>query len=310
MKAIRLHHRGGPEQLVYEEAPKPVLQPGDALVKVLASATTRNELDWGPTYTDQQGNSRLPSIPGHELCGIVESIAPGVKDVAVGDAVYGLTSFFRDGTAAEYIATAATDLAPKPVSLDPIQAAAVPLAALTAWQAFFDHAGLLPGQKLLVHGAAGGVGTFAVQIGRWHGAKVIATADGDSLDLVRSLGAAQAIDYKTRQFDDMVGEVDVVLDTVGGETQDRSWKVLKKGGILVSIAGESIRQPDAKYGVKGIFFIVKPDRMQLIGIGSLLDQGVIKPVIAAVLPLQQARQAFEQALGHGKQGKIVLNVNA
>lgn len=310
MKAIRLHHQGGPEQLIYEEAPRPVLQNGDALVKVLASATTRNELDWGPTYTDQQGNSRLPSIPCHELCGIVEALAPGVRDVAVGDAVYGLTSFFRDGTAAEYIAVAAAGLAPKPVSLTPVEAAAVPLSALTAWQALFDHARLLPGQKLLVHGAAGGVGTFAVQMGRWHGVHVIATADGDSLDLVRSLGADQALDYKTQQFDELVSEVDVVLDTVGGETQDRSWKVLKKGGILVSIAGESIGQPDPKYGVKGIFFIVKPDRMQLIEMGSLLDQGIIKPVIAAVFPLQQARQAFEQALGHGKQGKIVLEINA
>ena len=310
MKAIRLHHRGGPEQLVYEEAPMPVLQPGDALVKVLASSTTRNELDWGPTYTDQQGNSRLPTIPGHELCGIVEALAPGVRDVAVGDAVYGLTSFFRDGTAAEYIAVQAVVLAPKPVNLDPVQAAAVPLSALTAWQALFEHARLLPGQKLLVHGAAGGVGTFAVQIGRWHGVRVIATADGESLDMVRGLGADQAIDYRTQQFDELVSEVDVVLDTVGGETQDRSWKVLKKGGTLVSIAGESIQQPDPKYGVKGIFFIVKPDRMQLIEIGSLIDQGFIKPVIAAVLPLQQARQAFEQALGHGKPGKIVLKVNA
>jgi len=308
MKAVRLHARGGVEQLIYEEAPLPVLQPGDALVRVLACSTTRNELDWDPTYTDQQGNSRLPAIPGHELCGIVEALAPGVQDLAVGDAVYGLASFFRDGAAAEYIAIHAADLAPKPMSLDAIQAAAVPLSALTAWQALFDHARLLPGQKLLVHGAAGGVGSFAVQIGRWHGVHVIATADCDSLDLVTGLGADQFIDYKTQRFDEMASEVDVVLDTVGGETQERSWKVLRKGGTLVSIAGESIEQPDPALGVKGIFFIVKPNRMQLIELGRLIDQEIIKPLISSVLPLDQAREAFGQVAGHGVKGKVVLRI--
>ena len=308
MKAVRLHARGGVEQLIYEEAPLPVLQPGDALVRVLACSTTRNELDWDPTYTDQQGNSRLPAIPGHELCGIVEALAPGVQDLAVGDAVYGLASFFRDGAAAEYIAIHAADLAPKPMSLDAIQAAAVPLSALTAWQALFDHARLLPGQKLLVHGAAGGVGSFAVQIGRWHGVHVIATADCDSLDLVTGLGVDQFIDYKTQRFDEMASEVDVVLDTVGGETQERSWKVLRKGGTLVSIAGESIEQPDPALGVKGIFFIVKPNRMQLIELGRLIDQEIIKPLISSVLPLDQAREAFGQVAGHGVKGKVVLRI--
>ena len=227
MKAIRLHAHGGPEQLLYEEAPLPALQPGDALIKVLAVATTKGELDWEPTYHDQQGRSRLPSIPGHELCGIVQALSHGVKDVAVGDIVYGLSSFFRDGAAAEYAAVRAADLAPKPVSLDAVQTASIPLAALTAWQALFDHARLLPGQKLLVHGAAGGVGTFAVQIGRWHGAHVIATTDCNSLDFVRRLGADQAIDYKTQPFDEIIDKVDVVLDTVGGTTQERSWKVIK-----------------------------------------------------------------------------------
>jgi len=309
MKAIRLHARGGAEQLIYEEAPRPVLQQGDALVRVLACSTTRNELDWDPTYTDQQGNSRLPAIPGHELCGVVESLAPGIKDLAIGDAVYGLTSFFRDGAAAEYIAVDAADLAPKPMSLDPIQAAAVPLSALTAWQALFDHGRLLPGQKLLVHGAAGGVGAFAVQIGRWLGVHVIATADCDSLDLVTGLGADQFIDYKSQRFDEMVSEVDLVLDTVGGETQDRSWKVLRTGGTLVSIAGESIKEPDPQLGMKGIFFIVKPHRMQLIGLGKLIDQEIIKPLIANVLPLEQAQEAFRQVSGHGVKGKVVLRVS-
>src|ERR1700743_2360689 len=187
MKAIRLHAQGGPEQVVYEDEPDPVLQEGDALVKVYASGITRNELDWDPTYTDEKGNSRIPSIPGHELCGIVRALAPGATDLAIGDTVYGLTSFFRDGTAAAYIATRAADLALKPLTMDPIQAASVPLSALTAWQALFDHAGLLRGQKLLVHGAAGGVGIFAVQLARWAGAEVIATGRKDSFELLKAL---------------------------------------------------------------------------------------------------------------------------
>ena len=146
MKAIRLHARGGPEQVVYEDAPEPILLDGDALVKVLASGTTRNELEWDPTYTDEKGNDRTPTIPGHELCGIVEAITPGVTDILVGETVYGLTSFFRNGTAAEYVAVHAADLAPAPLSIDPVQSASVPLSALTAWQALFDHARLLPGQ--------------------------------------------------------------------------------------------------------------------------------------------------------------------
>lgn len=309
MKAIRLHAPGGPEQVVYEEAPQPVLQEGDALVKVLASGTTRNELSWGPTYTDEMGNSRLPSIPGHEFCGIVVGAAPGVTGLTVGDSVYGLTSFYRNGTAAEYVAVHAAHLAPKPLTLDPVQAAAVPLSSLTAWQALFDHGHLLPGQKILIHGGAGGVGSFAIQIAKWHGAHVIATASGEGMELAKSLGAQKVIDYKDRRFEEEVSGVDIVLDSIGGDTQDRSWQVLRRGGILVSIAGESIRQPPPKEGVRGLFFIVKPNRTQLTEIGSLIDRGLIKPIIADVLPLEQAKQAFEMAGKPGHRGAIVLRID-
>ncbi|RFM26281.1 NADP-dependent oxidoreductase [Deminuibacter soli] len=308
MKAILLHAAGGPEQVVFEETPDPVLLPGDALVRVLASGTTRNELDWEPTYTDQKGNSRLPSIPGHELCGVVEKLSPGVNGVAVGDEVYALTSFFRNGTAAEYIAVEAGVLAPKPKTLDAVEAASVPLSALTAWQALFDHGNLAAGQKVLIHGAAGGVGLFAVQLARWKGAHVIATASSSSTTLVKSLGAHEVIDYKTQRFEALVKDADLVLDTIGGGTRQQSWKVLKRGGILVSVAGEPIEQPDALPGVKGVFFIVTAQRLQLIEIGKLIDQGIVKPVIATVVPIEQARQAFELGYQPGKQGKIVLHV--
>jgi NADPH:quinone reductase-like Zn-dependent oxidoreductase len=308
MKAIRLHARGGPEQIVYEDAPQPVLLEGDALVKILATSITRDELTWEPTYTDEKGNSRVPSIPGHELCGVVDAIAPGVTGILVGETVYGLSSFFRNGAAAEYVAVHAADLAAKPLTLNPVQAAAVPLAALTAWQALFDHAHLLPGQKILIHGAAGGVGTFAVQIARWHGAHVVATASAENARLVKELGAQQVIDYKTQRFEQQVSGVDVVLDGIGADTQDRSWQVIKRGGVLVSIAGESIEQPSPDLGVKGIFFIVKASRLQLMEIASLIDLGHIKPIIANTLPIEQARLAFEMTLQPGKQGKIVLQV--
>jgi NADPH:quinone reductase-like Zn-dependent oxidoreductase len=309
MKAIRLHTKGGPEQAVLEDAPQPALRAGDALVRVLASGLTRGELDWEPTYTDEQGNSRIPSIPGHELCGVVQAVAQGVVGVIAGETVYGLTSFFRDGTAAEYVAVPAIDLAPKPESINAVQAASVPLSALTAWQALFDHARLQPGQTILIHGAAGGVGIFAVQIARWHGAHVIATAAADSADMLKGLGAERVIDYRSQTFEKELREIDVVLDSIGGDTQDRSWQVLRRGGVLVSIAGESIEQPSPDLGVKGIFFIVRPSRRQLMEIGGLIDGGFIRTVIAEVFPLAQARQAFEMLAAPGKHGKIVINTS-
>jgi NADPH:quinone reductase-like Zn-dependent oxidoreductase len=309
MKAIRLHARGGPEQIVFEDAPRPTLRDEDALVRVLASGITRGELDWGPTYTDEKGNSRTPTIPGHEVCGIVEAVGRDVQGVVSGETVYGLTSFFRDGAAAEYVAVAAADLAPKPETLDPVNAASVPLSALTAWQALFDHARLQPGQKVLIHGAAGGVGIFAVQIARWHGAHVIVTAAADNVEMLKGLGAERVIDYQTQTFEKEVSDVDVVLDPIGGDTQQRSWQVLKKGGVLVSIAGESIDQPSPDLGVTGVFFIVRPNRQQLREIGDLIDAGFVRTVIARVFPLAEARQAFEMVSERGKVGKIVLRVD-
>jgi NADPH:quinone reductase-like Zn-dependent oxidoreductase len=309
MKAIRLHTRGGAEQLAYEEAPQPALRPGDALVRVLASGLTRNELDWGPTYTDEQGHSRLPSIPGHELCGVVESITPGVTEVAPGDVVYGLTSFFRDGTAAEYVAVRAADLAPKPRVMSALEAATVPLAGLTAWQALFDHGDVAAGQRVLVHGAAGGVGNFAIQLAKWRGAQVIGGTSAANISFVKDLGAHEAIDYAAGNFEATIEPVDLILDTIGGEIQRRSWSLLKPGGVLVSIAGEGIEVPADVRDRRGLFFIVKADRQELIKIGQLIDDGRVKTVIAAVVPLERAREAFDELVQSNKRGKVVLNVS-
>lgn len=308
MKAIRLHARGGPEQLVYEDAPEPALKNGDALVRVHACAITPTELTWSETYTTRDGADRLPSIPGHELCGVVEAAGANAADAHVGDQVYALTDFSRDGAAAEYVAVRAADLAPKPPSLSDVQAAAVPLAALTAWQALFDHAGLMPGQEIFIHGATGGVGSFAVQLAHWRGAYVVGTASAANADLARDLGADKVIDYHAVRFEDQVHEADVVLDTVGGDTLERSWGVLRQGGVLVTIAASAPADKAARYHVRGVYFIVKPSRAQLVEIGRLIGAGKLRPIIESTFPLDEARQAFEHgAAGHNR-GKIVLQV--
>jgi NADPH:quinone reductase-like Zn-dependent oxidoreductase len=247
------------------------------------------------------------------VSGVVESVAHGVTDVSTGDEVYALTSFCRDGAAAEYVAVHAADLAPKPKTIDHMQAAAVPLSALTAWQAFFDHAQLAPGQRVLIHGAAGGVGSFAVQIARWHGAYVIGTASSENRDFLLRLGANEVIDYRRAPFEQAVREVDVVLDTIGGETRERSWQVLKPTGILVSLPGPIPESEEAAHGKRGgrrgVFFIVQPNREHLGKIAALIDSGAIRPVIAETIPLAKARQAFERGVAGHTRGKLVLAVD-
>lgn len=306
MKAVRLHARDGPERLIYEEAPKPTIGPGDALVRVHAVAITPTELSWSATYTNHDKTDRLPTVPGHEVSGVVEAVAPDVTGVALDDAVYALTDFWRNGGAAEFVAIRAADLAPKPQSLDHVHTAAVPLSALTAWQALFDHASLASGQRVLIHGAAGGVGTFAVQLARWRGAHVIGTASARNVAFLRDLGANEVIDYTTTRFEDKVRDVDVVLDAVGGETLERSWGVVKRGGVLVSVAGEVYPDNVAAHGVRGVFFIVEPSRSQLAQIAQLIDAGSIRPIVEVVLPLSRARDAYEQGLRGHSRGKLVL----
>ncbi|HET7873509.1 MAG TPA: NADP-dependent oxidoreductase [Terriglobales bacterium] len=310
MKAIRLHARGGPEQLIYEGAPQPHMRHGDALVRVYACAITHTELTWSETYTTREGKDRLPTIPGHEFSGVVEAVASGVIEVRAGDSVYGLADFSRDGAAADYVAIRAADLASKPSNLNHIQAAAVPLAALTAWQALFDHAGLSAGQRVLIHGATGGVGSFAVQLAHQRGIHVVGTAKTDNLDLLRQLGANEAIDYTAARFEDSVRDVDAVFDTVGGETLERSFAVLRRGGVLVSVAETPSADRAAQRGVRAEYFIVEPNRGELMEISRLIQAGDLRPLIEAVFPLEQAREAFEHGSHGHSRGKIVLQVEA
>ena len=308
MKAVRIHAYGGPELLHHEDVPLPSLKPDDLLIRVRAAAV--NPVDWKIREGYLQGflNHHLPLILGWDVSGEVVKVGPEVSAFAVGDEVYARPNIERDGAYAEYIAVKASEVARKPATLDHIHAAAVPLAALTAWQALVDAARLQAGQTVLIHAAAGGVGSFAVQLAKAMGARVIATASAVNTGIVAELGADQFIDYTKTRFEEAAQEVDVVLDTVGGDTQDRSWRVLKPGGILVSILTPLPETSTAAPGVRGAFVFVQPNASQLASIGQLIDEGRMKPIIHTVLPLSEVRQAHALSQGGHACGKIVLQV--
>jgi NADPH:quinone reductase-like Zn-dependent oxidoreductase len=311
MRAVRGHRRGGPEQLVYETAPRPVPLPGEVLVAVHAASITRDELTWDATWTDTLlpgGRDRTPIVPAHEMSGTVETLGPGVTDRQPGEAVYALVPFTRDGAAAEYVTIPADILAAKPRTLDHEEAAAVPMAGLTALQALTRHAAVGPGHHVLIHGAAGGVGSFAVQIAASLGAHVTATAGPRDLAFVKELGAEQVIDHTSERFDDIVTDVDTVLDTVGGRTQAQSWKVLRPGGVMVSIASPPDPDEAAAHGVRGLFFIVEPDRPQLETLTMVIDRGDLAPVVDRVLPLEDTRAAYLAVETDHPRGKVVIRV--
>ncbi len=308
MQAIRVHGRGGPDHLSYDDAPRPQPGPGEALVRVGATAIIATELTWDETYQTPAGDPRPLPIPGHDLAGVVAEVGPGITDLAVGTEVYALTAFGRDGAEAEYAIALPHELAPKPRTLDMVQAAAVPLAALTAWQALFIHAHLAKGQTALIHGAAGGVGSYAVQFAHWAGARVITTASARHHDFLRGLGADQVIDYTTTPFEEVVHDADVAFDTVGGETLTRSWQVVKDGGVIVSVVSPRPMDDPTRNGARFVWFIVEPDGGQLREIGALIDAGQIQPIISQVFPLAEARRAWEEAGSGHARGKIVLRV--
>lgn len=306
MTALRAHHRGGPEVLTVESAPVPVPAPGEVLVAVHAAAITFDELTWEETWT-RDGVDRTPTIVSHEVSGVVAEIGPGVRDFQPGDEVYGLVGFDRDGAAAEFVAMPATDLAAKPSTVSHPVAAALPLAGLTALQALVDHAAVRPGEQVLVHGGAGGVGALTVQLAAQLGAEVTATVRSDTGELVRGFGARHVIDTRTDTFDGAA--YDVVVDTVGGETLDRSFGVLRRGGRLVTLSAPPPPGKDTEFGVTATFFIVTADRRQLTELAQLVDRGRLHVEIARTFPLAQGREAFESGSRPGRRaGKTVLVV--
>ena len=288
MRAVRLHVPAGPEALVLERIETPRPDEGEALVRVHAAALTRDELSW--TF------DRLPAIPSYELSGVVADLGPGTTDVAVGDAVFALT---QGGVAAEFAAVAIELLGPKPSTLDHVQAAAVPLPALSAWQGMFVHGGLEAGQRVLISGASGGVGNLALQLARHRGAHVIAITSAERAERARALGADEVVAAADL---DALAPVDLVFDTIGGELLARSPTFVRGGGRVVTVAEE----PPA--GVDAFYFVVEPDRGQLAELARLADDGLLRPEIDSVFPLDEARAAFERSMAPGKRGKVVIRV--
>jgi NADPH:quinone reductase-like Zn-dependent oxidoreductase len=290
MRAIRLHAAGRPGTLELERVPVPRLEAGEALVRVHAAAITRDELEWP--------GERIPATPSYELSGVIAAVAPDVERVSVGEPVYALTEFDRDGGAADFAAVPERFLAPKPRTLDHVESAAVPLAALSAWQGLFTHGRLEEGERLLVHGASGGVGHLATQLGRWAGAHVVGTVSSGGGESVLGLGAHEVVERA-----DELDPVDLVFDTVGGELLERSPALLRPGGRLVSVAEEPPELP-----VDATYFVVEPNREQLVELARLVDAGELRPAIDSVFPLADAQAAFERSMARGKRGKVVLRV--
>ncbi len=306
MKAVVVHEYGGPEVLKYGEVPKPSLAEGDVLIRVEAAGVNPGEAkirqgDFAEYHTP-------PFILGYDVAGVVAEVARGVVDAQIGDAVYTNCDSTRNGGYAEFVAVRASEVAPRPRTLDAVQAASVPLAGLTAWQALADVAHLMPGQKVLVHGAGGAVGSFAVQFAKVMGGIVAATASEADLDYVREIGADTVVDYKAQRFEDFAQEMDVVLDTVGGETGERSLSVLKPGGLLIATSAPPDTKAAEARGVRTHFMGVEPNAAQLGQIADLIDSGKVQTRVGLTLPLSEAREAHERLALGGTRGKIVLTV--
>jgi NADPH:quinone reductase-like Zn-dependent oxidoreductase len=299
MKAARLHAYQSAASLRYEDAPGPRAGAGEVLVRVHAAGVTPTELIWVPSSVGRDGRPRpLPLIPGHEFSGEVAAVGSGVHDLAEGDAVFGLNDWFADGATAEYCVAKASELARKPAPLDHVHAAVVPISGLTAWQGLFDRAGLRAGERVLIHGGAGAVGIFAVQLARGKGAHVIATASGHNVDFVRGLGADAVIDYRTTRFEDVARDIDVVFDGVGGDTLARSRSVVRAGGRLVTIAASSEGTQDQ--ATKDAFFIVEANGSQLAELARLIGGGELRVVVDRTFSLADARAAYEYRARRGK----------
>jgi NADPH:quinone reductase-like Zn-dependent oxidoreductase len=308
MRAIRIHKYGGPEVLRYENAPRPKPQTGEVLIRVYVAGV--NPIDWKVREGHMKDfwPHKFPLILGWDVSGVVDEVGKGVSRFKIGDEVYCLADPIRNGAYADYIVVRESELALKPNSLHHIRAAAVPLAGLTAWQSLFETAQLQPGQRVLIQAGSGGVGHFAVQFAKWKGAYVFATASTKNQDLLRQLGVDEPIDYAQQQFENVARNIDIVLDTLGGETQERSWSVLKKGGTLVSLVQPPSEEKAKELGVRVAIIGAQPNGAQLAEIAKIIDSGKLAPIIDRVLPLSEARRAHELSQSGHSHGKIALRV--
>jgi NADPH:quinone reductase-like Zn-dependent oxidoreductase len=309
MKAIVAHEYGGPEVLKLEDVPVPTPQENEILVKVFAAGV--NSFDGAlrsGAFAKKPNGTQLPWHPGYDIAGVVEKVGGKVTKFKAGDPVFAFITILKGGGYAEYAIAKEKDAAPRPATISFVEAAGVPSVALTAWQAIVDKANLQSGQTVLIHGASGGVGMFAIPIAKIRGAKVFATASTANQDFLKELGADVAIDYKTQKFEDIAKDVDVVIDGVGGETLARSYPIVKKGGIVVSLTDRVDQAQLNKYGIRGASLVVQNNGDELAQIGKLIDEKKIKVVVSETFPLADASKAEAKAdTGHAR-GKIVLKV--
>ena len=307
MKAMQVVAQG--EKLILQEAEVPKPKPGqrEVLVHVHAAGVTPTELIWYPTTNTNAGEKREHAIPGHEFSGVIAEVGDSVSGFATGQTVFGMSDWFADGATAEYCITVPASIAAKPATLTHEEAATVPIGALTAWQGLFTKAKIQPGERVLIQGASGAVGLYVVQLAKLHGAKVIATSSAEYASLVKEIGAETVIDYKAERFEEHASQVDVVFDTVGGATLERSWAVLKPGGRLVTIAASAEGQQEQR--VKDSFFIVEPNQQQLVEVGKLLDAGTVKTFVKAVVPFVDAPTAYaNEPQLQRTAGKLVVKI--
>ncbi len=308
MKAVVVHEYGGPEVLKYEDAPRPEPKEDEILVRVIAAGVNPVDGMIRAGMFAKYSKNAFPMVPGYDIAGIVEKTPAKIDEYKTGDAVYAYIGLNKGGGYAEYAVATDKEVSPKPESLSFEEAAAVPLVAETAWQALFDVAKLSAGQTVLIHGGSGGVGTFAIQIAKARGAKVIATASTANQDLLKQLGADVAIDYTKQKFEDIVKDVDVVMDTVGEDTLARSYGVVKKGGFIVSLVARPDRAELEKHGIRGAPMSVAPNSDELAEITKLIDAKKVKVIVSQAFPLSDAVKAQEQAATGHTRGKIVLKV--
>jgi NADPH:quinone reductase-like Zn-dependent oxidoreductase len=302
LKALCVLHENNAVELIVAAMPMPNPVSNELLIKVKAAGVTPTELSWYPTTHTKDGSARLRAIPGHEFSGVVVSIGSDVEGVAVGDEVYGINDWFEQGATAEYCLAVPSGVALKPAKLSHTEAAIVPIGALTAWQGLFVRGKLEPGDRLLVHGGSGSVGAFVVQLAKLHGAEVIATCSHRNVEFLRSLKVDEVIDYERTRFEEAVSNIDLVFDTVGGDSLERSWPLLSPAGRAVTIASDGDTSADAR--TNAAFFIVQPDHQQLAGLGPLLEAGYLRPFVGATASLPEAPEAYrgnmKHSSGHGK----------
>jgi NADPH:quinone reductase-like Zn-dependent oxidoreductase len=308
MMALRAHTRGGPEVLVYESAPRPTAANDEVLIAVHAAAITFAELTWPETWASD-GVDRTPVIPSHEFSGVAAEVGDGVTGWSAGDEVYGLAPFDRDGAAAEYVSVPATSMAGRPRTVSHVVAAAAVLPALTAWEALVDHANVQPGQRVLVRGGAGGVGSFVTQMATALGASVTATVHAPDAEHVLALGAERVLTNEQESLDAEKGVFDAAIDAVGKETPEGLFAALRRGGRLITLQEPPSQDLAAKYGVTALFFVVTADRDRLARLADMIDTGKLKVSVAATFPLAEGRAAYQSgASRRDRPGKTVLVV--